>query len=525
MRLLLVEDDEILACKLVAALTTQHYAVDLASDGEAGWDYSQAASYDLIVLDVGLPKLDGLSLCRKLRHHHYRGPILLLTAKGLDADKVQGLDSGADDYVVKPCTTEELCARIRALLRRAGQSEQSILAWGDLQLDPSVCEVTYQGKLLSLSPKGYALLELFLRNPQRVFSSSRLLEHLWNFNDPPGEETVRAHIKLLRRQLKASGVEEEVIETVYGLGYRLKFREEKASLEFLPTNSQPNSLLQEATTEVWEQVKVPFLERLNTIEQAILSFQAGSGSETLRSQAEQVAHKLAGSLGMFGYDEGSRLGRSIEQGLQFLNLTQLLSQLQAWVEQLREELHKEPAVVTHAPTIGPSEKASLTENLILLSPVQTPPVKDETPLLIREARVLIVDDDPLILHRLQEILPKWGLEPLLLQNPLQFWQALTANSPDLVILDVDMPECNGIDLCKAIRQDSNWEAIPILFLSARRDPATIHHIYAAGADDYIAKPFTEPELMTRILNRLERNRLIQLWSLQNARKSERDNLL
>lgn len=510
MRLLLVEDDEVLARQLVAKLAAQHYAVDLACDGEAGWDYTQAVSYQLIVLDVGLPKLDGISLCRKLRHQNYQASILLLTAKGNDADKVQGLDAGADDYVVKPCTIEELCARIRALLRRVGQAEQLVLAWGDLQLDPSICQVTYHDQALSLTPKGYALLELFLRYPQRVFSRSRLLEELWNFNDPPDESTVRAHIKLLRQQLKAAGVDEEVIETVYGLGYRLKPRPHS---EGMIASAAP-SPVREAATEVWQQVKQPFLERLSLIEQAIAAVQTGTSSELLRSQAEQAAHKLAGTLGMFGYHEGSRLSRNIEQGCQFLSTPNLISQLQTWVEQLRHELQTSPTLSHPELGIQPPDPTELTDNLILFPASAEPAIVPAMPQSTVEARILAVDDDPLLLRELQPLLSKWGMELLTVQTVDQFWSSLVYYTPDLLILDIDLSGGSGIDLCQAMRQDNRWNALPILFLSAHRNPETIHRLYVAGADDYIAKPFTEPELVTRILNRLERHRLIRLHSLR-----------
>ncbi|MBE9110929.1 response regulator transcription factor, partial [Nodosilinea sp. LEGE 07298] len=221
MRILLVDDDELLTQQLADFLVSQHYAVDVVLDGEAGWDYAQAADYDLIVLDINLPKLDGIRLCQKLRQARYGNPILLLTAQGDSSDKVVGLDAGADDYLVKPCTLNELSARIRALLRRPSTLKNPVLRSGDLCIDPSTCEVTYQGKLLSLSPKEYSLLELFLRRPQQVFSSTSILEHLWSFDDTPAEETVRTHIKRLRHKLKAVGAG-TVIDTVYGMGYRLQ---------------------------------------------------------------------------------------------------------------------------------------------------------------------------------------------------------------------------------------------------------------------------------------------------------------
>ncbi len=222
MKVLIVEDDERIAEALAEALTDQHYTVDIATDGEAGWDLVEAFSYDLVLLDVMLPKLDGISLCQQIRSQGFRMPVLLLTARDASVDKVMGLDAGADDYVVKPFDLQELGARIRALLRRGSSTVPPVLKCGLLQLDPSSCEVTYRNKFLNLTPKEYSLLELFLRNRRRVFSRSAILESLWSFEEPPEEDTVKAHIKGLRQKLKAVGAPANLIETIYGLGYRLK---------------------------------------------------------------------------------------------------------------------------------------------------------------------------------------------------------------------------------------------------------------------------------------------------------------
>jgi DNA-binding response OmpR family regulator len=192
MRFLVVEDDEAQAHIIKTALVEHGYVVDVVADGAEGWSYIEAFTYDLILLDVSLPTLDGISLCRRLRTEGYNVPVLLLTAKGSSIDKVSGLDAGADDYVVKPCSIPELFARVRALLRRPTSSGSPVLTWNDLRLDPSCHEVHYQGQLVSLSPKEYSLLELFLRNPKRVLTRSAILEHLWSFEALPGEDTIRA---------------------------------------------------------------------------------------------------------------------------------------------------------------------------------------------------------------------------------------------------------------------------------------------------------------------------------------------
>jgi DNA-binding response OmpR family regulator len=221
MRILLVEDDNRLAEALEEALTEQRYIVDIVHDGEAGWMQAQMMDYDLILLDVILPKLDGMSLCKRLRTDSYSSPILMMTARDTSADKVRGLDAGADDYVVKPIDLAELLARVRALLRRGTVSASPVLEWDSLKLDPSTYEVTYQNKLLRLTPKEYSLLELFLRNGRRILSRSLLIEHVWSLESPPCDDTVKAHIKSLRNKLKAVGAPNNLIETVHGLGYRL----------------------------------------------------------------------------------------------------------------------------------------------------------------------------------------------------------------------------------------------------------------------------------------------------------------
>jgi DNA-binding response OmpR family regulator len=222
MKILVVEDDERISDAIAEYLSDQHYAVETAYDGQSAWELLDVFTYDLVLLDVMLPQMDGVTLCRKLRTKGHDTPILMLTAKDTLGDKIQGLDAGADDYLVKPFELEELSARIRALLRRGGSSTPPVLTWGELRLDPSTCEVFYQEDLLPLSPKEYKLLEFFLRNGRRVFSRAQILEHLWPFEQVPEEATVKAHIRGLRQKLESAGAPHDLIETVYGLGYRLK---------------------------------------------------------------------------------------------------------------------------------------------------------------------------------------------------------------------------------------------------------------------------------------------------------------
>lgn len=221
MRILIVEDDDRIAQPLAEDLKHQNHVVDIARDGLEGWEYAQAANYDLILLDLMLPKLDGIALCKRLRGIKCNAYILMLTARDTTADKVIGLDAGADDYLVKPFELEELEARMRALSRRSQEIRQATLAHCDLQLDPSSCNVTYAGKAISLTPKEYMILECFLRNPAQVLTRAVILNKLWEFDKLSGEETVKTHLTNLRKKLKAAGSPDNFIETVYGVGYRL----------------------------------------------------------------------------------------------------------------------------------------------------------------------------------------------------------------------------------------------------------------------------------------------------------------
>lgn len=222
MRILLVEDDELLAGVIAEFLTDNLHVVDIVFDGEIAWEQIQALKYDLILLDVMLPKLDGIHLCQRLRAYNYSVPILMITALDTSTDKVTGLDAGADDYMVKPLDLPELLARIRALGRRGGTPVSPILKWGELKLDPALYEVTYSDQSLRLTPKEYKLLELLLRSGRRVLSRGVIIEHIWSLQEPPEEGTVKTHIKSLRKKLKVVGAPDDFIETAHGLGYRLK---------------------------------------------------------------------------------------------------------------------------------------------------------------------------------------------------------------------------------------------------------------------------------------------------------------
>lgn len=626
MKILLVEDDALITEPLTKALVDQHYLVDVAADGQAGWDLLESFTYDLILLDIMLPKIDGITLCRQLRSRGNQTPILLLTAQTASPHKVVGLDAGADDYVAKPFNMPELLARVRALLRRGSPSLPPLLEWRNLKLDPSICEVTCADQLVRLTPKEYALLELLLRNPHRIFNTSALIDQIWSFEELPTEDTVRSHVKGLRQKLKAARVADDPIETVYGIGYRP--RTEQDNPEAIKTRRSKTSKQPELETgvataaspadeilKIWEQIQETVEQRVALLEQAVELLHQNQLSEEVRQQAEQEAHRLAGSLGMFGADEGSRLAQEIELLFEVgssLDLKQK-QQLAQWVTQLRQELQNmnqgqllEPPVpeeplealddqrpcllvvssnsslteqiaaeaprwgmraqstanpvtarahiskqrpeivlldITLAnalendwmllaelsadappvPVLVLTEQESLIDRVkvvrlggrgVLRQPVTPPQILEVVNQVLQhtqptQAMVMVVDDDQQVLTALQRLLIPWGLHVSVLDDPLRFLDTLEATQPDLLILDVEMPDINGIELCQVTRNDARWSGLPILFLTAYADAKTMHRVFAAEADDYVCKPIVGPELVTRIFNRLERSRLLK----------------
>ena len=623
MKILLVEDDTITVNLLTRALNSQSYNVNTAGDGETALQLARAYDYDLIVLDVLIPKLDGISLCRELRSSGCQMPILLLTALDSRSNLVQGLEAGADDYMVKPFNIEELMARIRALLRRGKAALSSTsLTWENLQVNPDTTEVTYAEKVLHLTPKEYHLLELFLRNPQRIFSRSAILDRIWSAGEFPQEEAVTAHIKGLRHKLKAAGMSVDLVETVYGLGYRLKslpedIESQKIAGETAETASESSESIQElnnderrlkvltVVAEIRAQLRANFIEKVAVFDRAIAQIQTRTLEEELRREAQDQAHKLVGSLGTLGLPQGSEVARKLEHLFkpenvlkpgsvqkieEFLDLLKQIfdrppepeSEVVAEVSQQRRilivdddilqsdrlkiaasdsefeiEVANSPQAARIAIYQQPPDAILLDltfsrtqENgLTLLAELRSE--KPDIPVMVfsghnqlsdrievarlgasgflhkslppadilkavaqvldqtgpAEAKVMVVDDDVHLLAALKMILQPWGLQVTTLDEPEKFWEVLETTCPDLLILDVEMPGYSGIELCLAVRNDLRWSKLPVLFLTAHSESETVRQMFVAGADDYVNKPIVEPELIARLMNRLERTQL------------------
>lgn len=651
MKFLLVEDDEALAGAIKTLLGQHHYLMDLATDGVMGQNMAEAFSYDLILLDWSLPKLEGVQLCKRLRNEGNDTPIILLTARNDSTDKVNGLDAGADDYLVKPFEFEELLARIRALLRRAEGIVSPVLQWGELRLDPRSSEVTCRNIPVAVTPKEYALLELFLRNPNRIFSLDNLLDKVWSFEDSPSVGSVRTHIKGLRQKLKKAGLP-DIVTTVYGLGYRLKpaiaanpadskTDEATATTDYL-TSSTPEPKIEGVgrlnLASLWQGVSESYRQRVTVLKNTLHQLKPGFVEQAEQQEILTEVHSLAGSLGSFGFQSVSQQCREIERIFRLnadltaehiQRLNQLITQTQKTLERGFSESDSAAnavPVVTSRPAIGSAKlpsgqlyqlliiaarhdcdqswlqslitaaayyqiqvstvddvaqarrcisgedsNACQSPNIIVLdlnggadlpdnnssefsllaelqaaqpsipSLVLTAAASFEnrvrvarmgvagllqvpiTPTEILEAAVqvlqkgappaaklLIVDDDAALLRLLKGLLQPWGFQLQLLSDPQHFWQVLERFEPDLVLLDVNIPQISGFDLCQVLRNAPRWQDLPVLFMSGDTDAETIQQVFLAGADDYIRKPIVAPELVARVLGWLERSHIRQL---------------
>jgi DNA-binding response OmpR family regulator/HPt (histidine-containing phosphotransfer) domain-containing protein len=658
MRLLIIEDDRDTVAALVDFLSAQLFTLDAAHNAKSALAFVETNQYDLIVLDVMLPGLDGISLCRQLRTQNQRVPILLLTAKDDPADRVAGFEAGADDYVTKPYERSELLARIRALLRRGDTELTEVLCWGKLQLDPNHCQVTYQSKPLHLTPKEYKLLELFLRHPRRIFDRQTLLDRIWSIDECPGEEAVTTQIRGLRRKLQMAGLTSNPIETLYSLGYRLRsLPEERQDDEEMrkegngTRHSQSEHSQCDSTSgmdadytaavatiqQMWQGFQERLQEQLATLEQAIAHLTTNSLDPNQRQHAQTIAHRLIGSLGAYGIPHAAELARQIERVLN--SSTAVLQsesavQLETLLQQLRCITQRSPmfavpssedagirrhgdteieedtetrgygdtgnqevlAASPRPPLTASSRVLMIDDDRNMLEPMQAeapnwavhletasdlisarerlqsrmpnaivldltfsnttesgltllaqlkrqfptipvvvlsgqgdlskrvevarlganaflqkPAMPSEVfqvvtqllnPIEAIAAKLLIVDDDSVLLTRLQANLEPRGFQVTALADPTLFWQFLEVTCPDLLLLDVSMPGFNGIELCQVVKSDPHWSQLPVLFLSAHSDANTLHQALAVGADDYVLKPIVEADLIQRILKRL-----------------------
>jgi DNA-binding response OmpR family regulator len=387
MRLLVVDDAPDIATLLLLAFHVDGYAVDTAASGEQALELAAINDYDVAILDLGLPDLDGLEVCRRLRAERPSLLIVILTARADIEQRVAGLDAGADDYLTKPFHYEELCARVRALLRRDMRTREPLLQCGDLTLDPAA-RIAYQGdRRLDLTRKEFGILEYLMRRRGEVVSQEDLLEHVWNAQANPFTNTMRVHVNGLRRKLGDAAARPRYIETLVGRGYRL--------------------------------------------------------------------------------DDFSSRTR---------NLTE---------------------------TLSPSEYASSTNSAESEQRRNAMSTRSWTDQIANAPRLLIVEDAPDINQLLVVFFHQAGYNTLAAYDGRAALDLLRREHPDLVILDLGLPDIDGLEVCQQLRQES---AVPVLMLTKRGELEDRVKGYAAGADIYLVKPFLIEEVQAAVQALLRRGR-------------------
>jgi DNA-binding response OmpR family regulator len=475
MRILLVEDDELIIKLLTTLLKYQNYVVEVATDGQIAWDLVEAFNYDLILLDIVLPKIDGITLCRRLRSQGFKTPILLLTGQNSSKDKVIGLDAGADDYVVKPFGSEELTARIRCLLRRCNSAPLPVLEWGSLRLDLSRIQVHYETHPIQLTSKEYALLELLMRHPQQVFSCDAILERIWSFKNIPTEEAVRTQIKGLRQKLKTVGADPNIIETVYGVGYRLK------ALQTKPSNNlydEVKNKQQQQTISALTKPRNRLQERINqymsVLEQAATACLQDTLTQELCTLAEQKAHALATLLCNFGLNKGSQLARTIDHYLQLNQSsgTKEAKHLHKLVLALRKEIECSPQGLV-------SKSASH---------------KDDRP------KLLIVDSDRQLTRELVITAETQGIVADVATNLSEAREKIYSTRPNVVLLDLVVGKTTQESLALLAELLLQKPPVPFLVFTAKNNLEDRIQVAQLGGRTFLQKPIPAHEVLQTVIH-------------------------
>jgi DNA-binding response OmpR family regulator len=563
MKILLVEDNQLLAEQLCEALTLSHFTVDIAINGLEAWDYLETLAYDLVILDWMMPKMDGMTLCRRLRDRGNEVPILMMTARGMRDDRVMGLDCGADDYLVKPVSIEELTARIRALLRRSTRKLTLRLEWRGLCLDPNTCQVTYNAQPIVLTPKEYGILELLLRNPQRIYSRQAILEQLWPFStDLPGDDTIKSHIKSLRQKLKSVGVQ-DLIETIYGMGYRLN---SDADTHNQQTSVSAKNLEIDPDLEIDSEMD---LESYYYNESFLISNQvtqtdcninldlAAHLSNPKSNRNSDASFKTSPKSGLkvsklrslpqsfpcakiLLVDQDIAFARKLqdqatETGIQLKPIAQLdqiavalrqetydlllLSIPRSYkVSDLLPPLVKLLQTYPTLPIIALTDEQGFSDRQQLLA-IANQGLLDRTlpaPQLLsllkavietrsqRQIPILVMTGNQALHRHLAWLLTSWNCDLLQEEHPEQLWSALEATNPHLLIVDSSLTTIATAEICQVLRMDLRWTWLPIIILGNSQTDL-LHQCIAAGADDFIQQPIVETELVNSILNRVQRS--------------------
>lgn len=478
---LVVEDDPKISQLLSAILGSLNYGVDITVNGDGILGGAIPNSYALIIIDLTNIHLDGVALCRRLRQGGYLDPLVVLADESTQSDIVAGLDAGADDYITKPCITEVIQAKLRALLRRHKPQVQvqpglETVAEVSLTLNPEAATATYQGKTVALTPKEFDIVDYFLQHPDQVFSRTDIIAALWTENKTPSEGAITNLIKDLRRKFTAAGIADSPIETVYGVGYRLRSGLGVPVEESLVPAPSYDLAGITSVTQTIQQYQSSFLQGIDILESAAAALAEERLSADLRNRARAEAHKLAGGLGTFGSPLGSVIAKTVERILsgQTPLTWQGATQLTRLIQDMRTEV-----------TALENRTVTAVEGRTHARPL-----------------VLVVDDDDELTEQLQIEALDRGLLVDIAPNPETCLDKLTQHLPDIILLDLmfPAPSDDGLVLLQQLRD--KYPTLPI-FLFTVRD--TLPDRVAAarlGTKGYLRKPLSPKQVFESLLQAL-----------------------
>jgi len=617
MKIILVEDDERLGKLIKEYLIHESEVFDIVKTGVNIAQQLEEKKYDILILDVMLPDRNGIDICRELRKNNVNISILFITALNNQIDKIKAFESGADDYLTKPFDFQELLVRIKALVRRENNIESPKLIWQNLIMMPEEKKVVYENKYLHLTPTEFKILQIFLETPNKVFNTENIIDKLWDIDTIPTNNTLRSHIKSLRKKLEQVGLDKEFIETVYGMGYRLK----TPSITNQPTlenNSQTENKIishkEEKLTLFMEEIWLDNQESVSNDCQTLLDYIQGKKDDISIDDIIRIPHNFVGFLGSIGFSYAGEIARNIEAFLKEnknnlkeekvqLKITNLIYDLQKSLfpeaklifkknnqlmginykvnilvidedQKLADELIffiENPNIdLNFAYTINTAIKdindyeydlviletqwknKGDRQNLILdlLSQKQ-----DKTKIIIYSKNddlenrlycskypinaflsknnsleilwqnienilgenndnsqikslydILIIDDDIRFTEVLKQklILNQLPVNINIISDSETFLDEIKKIKPHLIILDLEMPKLNGLDICKIIKKDPFLQSIQVLFLTGNLAEDVITKFIEAGADDFISKSKIDVELYPRIITHLNR---------------------
>jgi DNA-binding response OmpR family regulator len=499
MKILIAEDHALLASQLQRMLVKQKFSVDVVSDGETAKDYLDVIDYDLLLLDLGLPKIDGVTLCKKLRNAGNSIPILILTGQSQVQDKLLGLNAGGDDYMTKPFDSEELIARVHSLLRRRNLELQSVQHWGPLSLNQNLSQIFYENLSLSLTATEYRILVLLLLNPQQVFSRQIMIDRVWaSTREIPSDETVKSHVKTLRKKLQKFNLG-DLIQTVYGVGYCLNTKFQDSLIQAV----LPSPFLKAEETHSSE--KVSFKKSVVVYdENCFFNFKAISSP--LKSSPLKLFPGISFDVNVIGFSDMFSLKNYLDHHAPNLLLIVLnqADDYQKVLQKLKEVKSYSASVywffITKDQLLNLIDIQNYPENKNLLS---TQYLHHSISFLLASSHAVSLKTNHIficskcdsIIDSMKLLFQDSSYTLTIISAFEELWNIQNIILPTVFVIDSQFEDATGIELCHLLRHNSYFNHVPIAMIGDSR-PYVLDEIMQAGIDYFVDRKKMTIELQS-----------------------------